>query len=272
MFSLLAVPASYNKLLVPPALEGKDKLEITFSVMLLKILEIDVVEGIFRIRFIIERTWLDPQLSYQNLNADSRLNQITRDEADSTWFPNVDFLNMPSGTDWSEMIWSRQYNLERNAENQFDQIEATSLDNAFVYSGRKNRHFSSKDFTSIWRCNFDLKWYPFDTQECKMQFRPLKREIYFATFLRRNLTYVGPKDLTEYMVKNYIMCDVQLGRYEGIEVRIRLGRPLLSNILIVFIPCIILLLICHLVNVFDINYLDMVIGVNLTTLLVLATL
>ena len=105
-----------------------------------------------------------------------------------------------------------------------------------------------------------------------MQFKNLNKASYFAALNRVNLSYVGPKDLTEYVVKSYRMCDTSFGPYAGIEVRILLGRPLIGNILTVFIPCIILLLICHLVNVFEENYLDMVIGVNLTALLVLATL
>ena len=79
----------------------------------------------------------------------------------------------------------------------------------------------------------------------------------------------------EYRVKGYRMCYVKLGRkikYDGVEVKVTLGRPLISNILIVFIPCIILLVIVIMANVFERDYLDMVIGVNLTALLVLGTL
>ena len=94
----------------------------------------------------------------------------------------------------------------------------------------------------------------------------------FAALVVGNLSYIGPVALTEYNVKSYIMCDATFKGYHGVEVRVTLGRPLIGNILIVFIPCIILIIICLLANVFERDYIDMVIGVNLTALLVLATL
>ena len=242
------------------------------SVTVVSILQVDIVGGFFRTRFVLERQWLDSQLSYQNLNADDRLNLVGPEEAASIWFPQVSFLNMASPEDSSEFKFNHQYILERNPGNEFDPIDVTTVDNAYVYSGKENKHFISKEFTTLWLCQFDMKWYPFDTQECKMQFKNLNKDSHFAALIRGNLTYLGPRDLTEYVVKSYRMCDTNFGPYAGIEVQIVLGRPLIGNILTVFIPCSILLLICHLVNVFDENYLDMVIGVNLTALLVLATL
>ena len=254
------------------AIGGKSKLDVNMSVSVVNILQIDVVGGFFRTRFFLERHWFDSRLSYRNLNADNRLNLISPEEAGSIWFPKISFLNMASSEDSSEFTWNYQYNIERNIENHFEPMDVTTVENAYVYSGSENRHFISREFTTLWLCQFDMRWYPFDTQECKMQFKNLNKASYFAALNRVNLSYVGPKDLTEYVVKSYRMCDTSFGPYAGIEVRILLGRPLIGNILTVFIPCIILLLICHLVNVFEENYLDMVIGVNLTALLVLATL
>ena len=236
------------------------------------ILQIDVVGGFFRTRFVLERQWLDSQLSYKNLKSENSLNLISPEEAASIWFPGVSFLNMVSNKDLSEFKMNEQYHIERNPQNKFDPIDVTTIDNAYVYSGKENKHFKSKEFTTLWLCQFDMKWYPFDTQECKMQFKNFNKNSQFAALNIVNVSYVGPRDLTEYVVKSYQMCDTKFGPSAGIEVQIVLGRPLIGNILTVFIPCIILLLICHLVNVFEENYLDMVIGVNLTALLVLATL
>ena len=274
---LLLVPEGYNKLLVPPPTKGKSKLEVTMSVKVTKILLIDVVRGFFETRFILERRWLDSKLSYQNLDVDNRLNLIDslvleEDQAESAWFPVLEFINMASSEDWSYFKWNQQYYIERNPDNHFVPSDVTTIDNAYVYSGKENKHFISMDFTALWVCHFDLTWYPFDTQECKMQIKNLMIASYFVELKKGNFSYTGPKDLAEYVVKSYMMCEAEFGPYQGVEVRISLGRPLIGNILTVFIPCVILLLICHLVNIFDENYLDMVIGVNLTALLVLATL
>ena len=60
--------------------------------------------------------------------------------------------------------------------------------------------------------------------------------------------------------------------HSGLEVTFHLSRPLTSSLLTTFLPTTILVLITHLANAFSKNYLAVVIQVNLTVLLVLATL
>ena len=153
-----------------------------------------------------------------------------------------------------------------------DPIGVGEVDNAYMYSGDINKHFMRREFAVEWMCEYDMKWYPFDTQECSMQYKIVNKFSDFAALAVGNLSYIGPVDLTEYTVKFYMMCNAKFKGYDGVEVRVTLGRPLIGNILIVFIPCIILLVIVIMANVFERDYLDMVIGVNLTALLVLGTL
>ena len=63
-----------------------------------------------------------------------------------------------------------------------------------------------------------------------------------------------------------------VGNVEGIVVEISLGRPIVSNILTVFIPTITLMTVSFISRVFVDDYVDMVVEVNLTIFLVLATL
>ena len=74
--------------------------------------------------------------------------------------------------------------------------------------------------------------------------------------------------LRQYTINSIKMCNSK----EGIVVEIRLGRPIVSNILTVFIPTITLMSISFISRVFVEEYIDMVVAVNLTIFLVLATL
>ena len=58
----------------------------------------------------------------------------------------------------------------------------------------------------------------------------------------------------------------------GLEVVFELSRPLTSSLLTTFLPTTILVIITHLANAFASDYQPVVIQVNLTVLLVLATL
>ena len=58
----------------------------------------------------------------------------------------------------------------------------------------------------------------------------------------------------------------------GVIVEVHLRRPLFGSILTIFLPTGVLVILSQMVEVFHTVNLDMVIGVNLTHLLVLATL
>ena len=272
---ILAKSAGYNKFLVPPPVGKRSMLELNMSVDVVDILLINEVKGYFRTRFVLLREWLDPQLTYRDLKKDSRLNLLSPTEQETVWFPEVIFENVASDEDWMEIVLSKEYNIVRNIEDDdIDPVGVTAIDNTFMFSGEENSHFLTKEFTILWICNFNMMWYPFDTQTCAMQFKIVNKFADLVDLSPQNLTYSGPSDLAQYIVKSYKMCRVKIqsSNRERVDIEISLGRPLIANILTVFIPTIILLVISHLANVFDQEYLDMVIMVNLTVLLVLATL
>ena len=272
---ILAKSAGYNKFLVPPPVGKRSMLELNMSVDVVDILLINEVKGYFRTRFVLLREWLDPQLTYRDLKKDSRLNLLSPTEQETVWFPEVVFENVASDEDWMEIVLSKEYNIVRNIEDDdIDPVGVTAIDNTFMFSGEENSHFLTKEFTILWICNFNMMWYPFDTQTCAMQFKIVNKFADLVDLSPQNLTYSGPSDLAQYIVKSFKMCRVKIqsSNRERVDIEISLGRPLIANILTVFIPTIILLVISHLANVFDQEYLDMVIMVNLTVLLVLATL
>ena len=242
------------------------------SVELTKILKIDEVEGSFRTKLFLRRQWLDPQLSYRNLKKESRVNLLSPAEKETIWFPTMVFENIASNEDWIEIDVNEEHNILRNVEGNFDPVEVTDVDNAFIFSGEENSHYLSREFTILWNCDFNMMWYPFDTQTCAMQFKIINGFADRVKLNPQHLAYSGPTDLTQYVVMRSIMCQASVGEYEGVEVNISLGRPLISNILTVFIPTIILLTISHISKVYEQRYIDMVVMVNLTVLLVLATL
>ena len=267
--------AGYNKFLVPPPIGKGSTLELNMSIDVGNILLINEVQGYFRTRFILRREWLDPQLTYKDLKKDSRLSLLSPTEEKTVWFPEVVFDNIASDEDWMEIVLSKEYNIVRNIEDEnIDPVGVTAIDNTFMFSGEENSHFLSKEFTILWICHFNMMWYPFDTQTCAMQFKIVNKFADLVDLSPQNLTYSGPSDLAQYIVKSYKMCRVKMqsSNMERVDVEISLGRPLIANILTVFIPTIILLTISHISKVYDQRYIDMVIMVNLTVLLVLATL
>ena len=201
---------------------------------------------------------------------DNRLNVLSSEDQAAVWFPKLAFDNMPAEDASIEMLLSKRYHIIRNAENTFQPSDKTDMENSFMYAGTENKHRMKKEFTVLWICNYQLTWYPFDTQTCSMKMRTHYPGLVDVN--PGNISYSGPKALSQYVVKSTKMCRAMIGSEEGVVVDITLGRPLISNVLTVFIPTVILLVINHMSKIYDENYLDMVIQVNLTVLLVLATL
>ena len=78
--------------------------------------------------------------------------------------------------------------------------------------------------------------------------------------------------LDRYTLSRIRMCRSSIDKVEVIIVEVALGRPIMSNLLTVFLPTILLLVISYSTRLFAKDYIDMAIQVNLTILLVLATM
>ena len=157
---ILEKAQGYNKFLVPPPVGDQSKVELNMSVEVTKILKIDEVEGSFRTKLFLRRHWLDPRLSYRNLKKERRLNKLSPSEAETVFFPNMVFENIASAEDWVETLVSKEHNIVRNLEENFEPVGVTNIDNAFIFSGAENIHVN-KEFTVLWNCDFNMMWYLF---------------------------------------------------------------------------------------------------------------
>ena len=167
------------------------------------------------------------------------MNLLSPSEMEEVWFPEVIFENIASEEDWREMQWSEEYNIVRNSGGDFEPVDDTEVSNAFMFAGNKNKQKLNKEFTVIWICNFNMMWYPFDTQHCEMMFKVMNKFRDYVELTPATMIFSGPEHLTQYVVKGSRMCRTMVGSAEGVDVEITLGRPLISNILTVFIPTII---------------------------------
>ena len=87
------------------------------------------------------------------------------------------------------------------------------------------------------------------------------------------VNYFGPLDLPQYFVKGVNICPATINGKSGlIIVEVFLTRQIFATFLSVFMPTIILSILSQMTRVFGKEYLELVIEVNLTILLVLATL
>ena len=241
------------------------------SIQINNILEINEVKNSIMIKFVQWRVFYDNRLTYKDLKHDSNLNKLTDEEQEILWRPRITFFNLAKPSDYQYFTARRVHSIERNDTNAHLQADITYNNNVNLYDGSEHIQNIKVEFTTTWMCNFDMRRYPFDTQICTMEFFDMDSQS--VDLVPDKLTFTGPLDLTQYFVHDYWMCSATLDNgEEGIKVILSLGRPLMGTLLTVFIPTIILIVIGHMSKVFEEDYVDMVIQVNLTGLLVLATL
>jgi hypothetical protein len=153
------------------------------------------------------------------------------------------------------------------------QGDFTALKNKRSFEGSENMLTMSRFYKTKYVCNFDMAWYPFDTQKCSMVFVVKESSQDSVEIMVGDLKYSGPTELTQYFIKKRAFHkETKKDGGELIFVDIFLGRRLLSIILTVFAPTIILNLVGHASNYFKEFFFEAVISVNVTAMLVLTTM
>ena len=138
-----------------------------------------------------------------------------------------------------------------------------------IFKGSDNAMSLVRQWMVQWKCEYAYHWYPFDTQVCRMDFVSIKDQ----TDLHPIQLELNPDIyLDRYTLSRIQMCKSTILNMRAIVVEVTLGRPIISTFLTVFVPTMLLLIISFTARFFAEDYIDMVIQVNLTILLVLATM
>ena len=259
----------YNKLFAPPPTENETTLSIQTSIDIDEIIDIDENEGFFTAKFTIIRKWRNSQLTYQNLKRNPIKNKLSTNDFGRMWKPYVIFQNIRHRDDYKKTDVLDVLTIIPNQEFNFELSDRTQFRNKRLFKGDENIIDFQQQWSVRWVCNFDMHWYPFDNQICTMEMLEYDP---FMTLIPSSVTYSGPMELTQHIVKEVAICSVAAKKRTGVVVQVSFGRPLFGTTLSVFMPTTILLVLSQMVRVFGQNHLEMVIEVNLTLILVLATL
>ena len=145
----------------------------------------------------------------------------------------------------------------------------TAKDNMHIFKGSENALSLKREYTIEWNCEYAYHWYPFDSQVCRMEFLSIK---YHTDFHPKDLQHNPNISLSRYSLNRLRMCKAIVNKMEAIVVEVTLGRPIINNLLTVFVPTMLVIIISFATRFFAKDYMDMVVQVNLTILLVLATM
>ena len=119
-----------------------------------------------------------------------------------------------------------------------------------VFTGSDNSITISRVYSIQFYCEYQMAWYPFDQQVCHVEMLMDGVLYNYADLLSGNLDFSGPKELTQYFIKNFVIKKQKIKTKEGVVVSITLGRRLLGTFLTIFFPTILLNVIGYSTNYF----------------------
>ena len=203
-----------------------------------------------------------------SLKKDPEQNELTAEEISNIWIPWLVFHNIENYKSYEKTDEIDMYKVIPNQEFHFVTADKTNLLNKRIFDGSRNKIRYSRQITVNWMCNYDMRWYPFDQQNCEMVF--FSQEPILLVPLKTE--YMGPKVLPQHFVKSVTVVNSTVKGRPAINVVLQFRRPLFGFIISLAMPTVIMVLLSQMVNVYRADNIDLVIGVNVTLMLVLATL
>ena len=260
-------PKKYLKDKPPPS---GSTLPVELSSNIKVILDINEVASYIYLQFELILTWFDERVKYYNLKLDMNMNTLIFDETQAVWVPSIIFDNtedqIKSRNDRKSVIKVSKIS---NGTFNDDGLLSEDID---IYEGSDNPLIMSRVYNVKFICDYDMQWYPFDSQTCHMDFKLEENMKNFLSLVTGTQEYLGPKELTQYFVKSSDILYYQADQVKGVRISITLGRRLLGTFLTVYFPTVLLNVIGHCTNFFKDFFFEAVVTVNLTSMLVLVTM
>ena len=251
---LLTMQSSYRKAYAPINVgENSEiiKVNVNVSMDITNILRIIETQDIFETKLVLHLTWFDNRLEFNNLKL-GEINMMEKDEQLMIWFPPAFFEN----TEDSERILNDDLSgayVKRKGGFQLAGMD--KLYNTEVFQGEENDLSLSRIYRHKFICLYQIAWYPFDTQRCRIVISLIGNAHKFVNLVPDRLRYIGPRDLTIYFIKNTeIHSGLSNRRRKVVYVEITLGRRLLSTVLTVYLPTVLLNVIGFGTNFFKVRY------------------
>ena len=199
------------------------------------------------------------------------MNTLIAAEKSIIWVPTIVFSN------------TRQDLTSKNDKKSFikvvrnDKFNGTLISNdinedILMYRGSETDIRINRVYEVEFICNYDMRNYPFDIQICTVDLTVDDNSANFLNLLPGNIAFTGRSSFSQYYVMSYEIYSEKIMGKNGVKVSLTLGRRLLGVILTAYTPTVLLNVIGHTTNYFKSFLFEAVITVNLTCMLVLATM
>ncbi|KAG7163887.1 Glutamate-gated chloride channel-like 1 [Homarus americanus] len=268
--SILQIPAGYRSFKPPKNTDDPTQpLHPILKLKFLRFLMIEDVQETIHLEFILDISWTDSRLKYQNLRSEMLANQMSVQEVSDIWRPHLQFPNIKDG---ALKLLKEDLFVLRVKEPLPADFNKVKMDE--MYGGDAARVVQRQHYSGIFVCAFDVFYYPFDVQQCsvQMQLASVSKELVAFTTERSVAEYTQDLSLSRYYVSDFFTkVPSNHIRETLIEVGYTLTRRFTLIVLSIYLPSLMLLAIGYSTLYVKVQMLEVRLVVSLTTLLVLYT-
>ena len=276
--SIVVLRKSYRKT-APPVLTtytNKVRKVVPVSVLvtmsLLDISAIRETDNEIDIKLTTELQWNESRAMFHNLKREATQNTLEQDDVKRLWFPNLVYRNNKENFDMKSGI--RDANLKIRRDGSFVRSGLDTVDEIEIFSGNENPIMMIQSYTKSFKCKFDLRVFPFDTQVCYINLDVQEADIKGINLLLGEAKMETDRELTEHFITKDPKSP-QLKQTTKKEVRLEIifKRRITHEAMLIFFPSLLLIIISYATSFFKLpNFFNTAITINLTVMLTITTL
>ena len=203
---------------------------------------IEEVKLSFSAKFNLVAEWFDSRLTWNDLNDDDFLNIPDQDVIDKLWVPIIKFENTENKYETphdqkATILVKKRGNPILSPIQEMEEIA--------YYKGSENSLQYARDFFFRFRCDFELRNFPFDTQICTFLLKKKSRFKKFMDLIPSQLQYLGPVSIAEFFIIQTDMVSGETNDKFDIKVRIIMKRRVSQHLLSTYLPSLCILIVAQ---------------------------
>ena len=169
----------------PPFLRSH-KTEIKLMLDIYSISKIDELANTFKGDVEIELTWTDYRIIFYSLAKNG--NFLNRHWQDNIWLPPLYYSNT---FDDVPISMANLFNVKILRQGKPHQNDVSIINEKNQFNGEENElHLTATD-ELIFKCHFELSWFPFDVQHCSVDIRIPEELRSYTTLIPIKVKYTG---------------------------------------------------------------------------------
>ena len=147
----------------PPFLRSHNT-EVRLGLFIQQISQIDELAKTFKGELYIRLKWRDHRITFNNLEKNGS-NILNRFWEDQIWLPPFYYSNT---VDDVPILMGNRVRVEIKRQGEPKGNDVSRINEEYQFSGKENElNLVAKD-ELIYKCNFELSWFPFDAQHCSI--------------------------------------------------------------------------------------------------------